>query len=70
LASGQSFGGKGFVGVVPRQLMLDVLRANHPATLDWLEQSGGDGPQRQLPLVAVTKGGVRLGCIPYSLDSL
>lgn len=67
-ASGQSFAGKGFVGVVPRQLVLDILRANHPATLDWLEQSGGDGPERKLPLVAVTKGGIRLGCVPYTLE--
>jgi len=67
-ASGQSFAGRGFVGVVPRQLVLEILRANHPATLDWLEQSGGEGTTRQLPLVAVTEGGVRLGRVPYSVD--
>ena len=52
-ASGQSFAGKGFVGVVPRQLVLDILRANHPSALDWLETSGGEGQARQLPLVAL-----------------
>lgn len=68
-ATGQSFAGKGFVGVVPRQLVLDILRANHPATLDWLEQSGGEGLDRQLPLVAVTKSGVRLGCVAYTVET-
>jgi hypothetical protein len=67
-SAGRSFAGKGFVGVVPRQLVLDILRANHPAALDWLEQSGGDGLERKLPLLAVTKGGVRLGCVPYSIE--
>ena len=59
----------GFVGVMPRKLVLEILRANHPAMLDWLEESGGDGPERKLPLVAVTKRGVRLGCVPYRVDS-
>ncbi len=68
-SAGQSFAGKGFLGVVPREFVLHILRANHPATLDWLEQSGGEGRERRLPLVAVTKGGVRLGRIAYLLDT-
>lgn len=67
-STGQRFGGRGFLGVVPREFMLHILRANHPATLDWLEPSGGDGPQRCLPLVAVTKGGVRVGRVDYTLE--
>ena len=58
----------GFVGVMPRKLVLEILRANHPAMLDWLEESGGDGSQRQLPLVALTRNGVRLGRVPYSVE--
>lgn len=68
-ATGQSFAGKGFLGVVPRELVLHILRANHPATLDWLQESGGDGQRRRLPLVAVTRGGVRLGIVDYEIDS-
>ena len=58
----------GFVGVMPRKLVLEILRANHPAVLDWLEDSGGGGERRKLPLVAITKNGVRLGCAEYSVD--
>jgi hypothetical protein len=69
-ASGQSFAGKGFLGVVPRELVLQILRTNHPATLDWLENSGGDvGATRKLPLVAVTKSGVRLACVEYDVEA-
>ena len=58
----------GFVGLMPRRVVLDILRANHPAVLDWLEDSGGDGPMRTLPLVAITKNGVRLGRVDFRVD--
>ncbi len=35
-ATRQSFAGRGFVGVAPRQFVLEFLRANAPATLEWL----------------------------------
>lgn len=58
-ATGQNFAGRGFIGVAPRQFVLQILRANAPASLDWLPASGA----RVLPLVAVTKGGVRFGAV-------
>ena len=61
-ATGQSFTGKGFLGVVPRELVLRILRANAPATLDWLPPSR-EGPPRTIPLVAVTRRGFRFGAV-------
>lgn len=66
-ATGQDFAGKGFIGVVPRSMVLDILRANHPAALDWLEGSGDEGTLRKLPLVAVTENGIRLGRVNYEV---
>lgn len=62
-ATGQDFAGRGFIGVVPRQFVLEILRANAPATLDWFPASTNQGA-RVLPLVAVTKRGVRCGAAP------
>lgn len=64
-ATGQNFAGRGFIGVAPRQFVLQLLRANAPASLDWLSASTSAGA-RVLPLVAVTKGGVRFGSVPYA----
>ena len=58
-ASGQTLPeNTGIVIVVPRKDALSILRANAPATLDWLESE----PDR-LPLVAATKDGMRLGSV-------
>ena len=54
----------GFLGVVPRNMVLDILRANAPNTLDFLEPGSG-GAKRTLPLVAVTKNGFRFGSVEY-----
>jgi hypothetical protein len=61
-ATGQSFPRKGFLGVAPRQFILQLLRANAPATLEWLPPSSSGGAH-VLPLVAVTKSGVRFGAV-------
>lgn len=46
----------GIVCVVPRAFALAILRANAPATLDWLESDPS-----KLPLFAAMKDGMRLG---------
>jgi hypothetical protein len=48
--------GENFVGLVSRDFALAILRANGPATQDWLESDPG-----LLPLVCATKHGFRLG---------
>lgn len=63
-ATGQNFQGRGFLGVAPRDFVLHMLRANAPATLDWLPASTSAGDVQQLPLVAITKHGVRFGIVP------
>lgn len=62
-ATRQSFAGRGFVGVAPRQFVLEILRANASASLEWLP-AASTGSSRVLPLVAITKGGVRFGAVP------
>ncbi len=34
-ATGQDLAGRGFVGLVPREFAVTILRSNAPATLDW-----------------------------------
>ncbi len=63
-ATGQNFQGRGFLGVAPRDFVLHILRANAPATLDWLPASTSAAGELQLPLVAITKHGVRFGIVP------
>ncbi len=46
----------GMVLVMPRHMVVQLLRANVPAQLDWLESDAG-----KLPLLCATKSGVRLG---------
>ena len=65
-ATGQTFAGRGFLGVAPRQFVIQILRANAPATLDWLPASTMPGGDRALPLVASTKQGVRFGAVTYA----
>lgn len=45
-ATGQNLRGRGFVGLVPREFALTILRANAPATLDWLEPVTEPGQRR------------------------
>jgi hypothetical protein len=66
-ATGQTLAGRGFLGVAPRSFVTQLLRANAPATLEWLPPSSTREGVRQLPLVAVTKRGVRfaaVACVP------
>lgn len=63
-ATGQSFAGRGFLGVVPRSMVLAILRANAPATLDWLPPSR-TGSTRTLPIAVVTKSGFRFAAVSY-----
>jgi len=46
----------GMVFVMPRAMVLELLRAEVPAQLDWLESD-----EDKLPLLCATKSGVRLG---------
>lgn len=55
-----------FVGIVPRKLVLDILRANAPHLLDFLEPESS-GSSRMLPLVAITRRGYRLGAVAYEV---
>lgn len=64
-ATGQDLRGRGFVGLVPREFALTILRSNAPATLDWLEPQAVGG-ERRLPLIVATKDGFRLGARRYS----
>jgi hypothetical protein len=61
-ATGQSLAGRGLRAIVPRQLVLEIIRANAPVMLEWLPDQGAD-QQRVLPLVAITKHGMRFGAI-------
>jgi len=61
-AAGRSLQGRGFVGVAPRQFVLQILRINAPAMLDWLPASRQDGVH-MLPLAAITKSGMRFGAV-------
>lgn len=63
-ATGQDLRGRGFVGLVPREFALTILRSNAPATLDWLSPDSEEG-KRRLPLVVATKDGFRLGASDY-----
>jgi hypothetical protein len=54
--------GHGFVGVVQRETALAILRMQAPAALDWLEENR-EGPLLTLPVVALIRGGCRLGSV-------
>jgi hypothetical protein len=66
-ATGLSLRGQGFVGVVPRDFVLRVLRADAPQALDWLEDATADGERRTLPLVCATEDGFRLDHVDYTV---
>ncbi len=62
--TGQDLRGRGFVGLVPREMALSILRSNAPASLDWLEPKTV-GSTRRLPLVCATGKGFRLGSVEF-----
>ena len=64
-ATGQSLHGRGFAGIVPREFALTIMRANAPATLDWLDTGESEDGRRRLPLIVGTRDGFRLGATPY-----
>ena len=68
--TGQDLSDKGFFGVVPRDMVLAILRANAPQALDWLSDSPSaeDGPDRMLPLAIAASSGYRFGAIPFRMD--
>src|SRR5262245_15833064 len=59
--SGKNVRGRGgFLGVVPRLVVVHLLRATTPRFLEWLPASTS-GRTRVLTLVAITRRGVRFG---------
>ena len=62
-STGSSSGSAGFVGIASREFVLQILRANSPAALDWLPESRR-GEQRMLPVAAYTRHGVRFAAFP------
>ena len=64
-ATGQSLHGRGFAGIVPREFALTIMRANAPATLDWLDAGESEDGRRRLLLIIATRDGFRLGATPY-----
>ena len=65
-ACGLPADGRGFLGVVPRDLVIHILRTNAPATLDWLPPSRQQDGSRMLPLCVATRQGFRFGAIAYA----
>jgi hypothetical protein len=63
-ATGTKFDAPGFLGVVPRPYVVNILRANCPAALDNLP-NGEVGAT--LPVLVATKGGFRFGTVEYSV---
>jgi len=66
-ATGHDLNGKGFLGVAPRHFVVDMLRQDSPASLEWIPSNttrDGHGEVRHwLPLVAMTKEGVRFSAV-------
>ncbi len=61
-ATGRPLGELGFRGLAPRAFVVEILRGTAPATLEWLPSSRTED-RRMLPLVVITKGGVRFGAV-------
>ncbi|MFO1052753.1 MAG: hypothetical protein U1F36_11110 [Planctomycetota bacterium] len=62
-ATGKEGGSAGFVGIASREFVIETLRSNSPAALDWLPESRR-GEQRMLPVAAYTRHGVRFAAFP------
>jgi len=52
------------VGIISREIALQVLGAAAPASLDWLEDEGNEG-QRSLPVIYAARTGLRIASIAY-----
>ncbi len=59
-STGQDHVGRGFAGIAPREFVLALLRATAPLAVEQLPEGWRDGV-RVLPMVVMTKGGVRFG---------
>lgn len=68
-ASGQKFQGRGFIGLMPREMLVDVLRKNSPAHLEWLPSPEAGAPRR-LAIAAFTKAGVQIANFPLDAEAL
>ncbi len=65
-ATGQKFRAKGFAGVMPRHVAVEILKDQSPELLEMLEnEPGGEGLMRRLPMIAVTKDGARMLVVEY-----
>jgi hypothetical protein len=61
--SGEPFTGAGFVGLVPREVAVQILRASTPAALEWLApDEPGD---TKLPVAVMMTAGTRMGVVNY-----
>ncbi|MCA8976648.1 MAG: hypothetical protein KDC98_18145 [Planctomycetes bacterium] len=65
--TGEDLTGRGFLGVAPRQFVVDMLLRDAPAALEWLPSSSTRDREGEvvhwLPLVALTKNGVRFSAV-------
>ena len=65
-ATGHKFRAKGFAGVMPRHVAVEILKDQSPELLEMLEnEPGGEGLMRRLPMIAVTKDGARMLVVEY-----
>jgi hypothetical protein len=64
--TGQDLGAWGFAGIVPRELVVELVRAHCPALLDWLP-AAGHGPRRRLPILVVGADGFRAAGVEYEV---
>ncbi len=65
-ATGQKILAKGFLGVMPRHVAVQILEGHDPKLLERLEgEPGGEGSTRRLPMIAVTKNGARMHVVKY-----
>lgn len=67
-ASGQEFKGRGFIGLAPRVMLVDVLRKNSPASLEWLPSTEAGAPRR-LAIAAFTTNGVQVASFPLDAEA-
>jgi hypothetical protein len=57
---------QGFVGIVPREIALQILGAAAPAALDWLEDES-NGRKRKLPVIYAARTGLRTAALEYQV---
>jgi hypothetical protein len=60
---GRDLANTGFIGVAPRQIVLDLMRAGAPELLDWIQPASPPVPDqpRRLPSLVLSADGYRLG---------